>query len=75
MFNGAIIAVDMSSGMKFKEKVGIRKLIIDNGGHMAFNISREVSKKCLININEQCFPYRILIERNFSFDVIFSSRV
>jgi len=71
MFNGAIIAVDMSSGMKFKEKVGIRKLKIDNGGHMAFNVTREVGEKCLININEQCFHYIILIERKFSFDAIF----
>ena len=44
MFNGAIISVDWSSAMKFKEKVYIRKLITNNGGQMAFTVNKEVSK-------------------------------
>ena len=60
MFNGAIIAVDMSSGMKFKEKVAIRKIITDNGGYMTFTVNKEVSKICLKNNEHIIIPYNEL---------------
>jgi hypothetical protein len=47
MFNGSTIVVDLTS-MKFADKVKIRRVIVDNGGQMAFTVSKEVIGICVL---------------------------